>query len=109
MTLEELNEKIAIVNKTNPKYMNFFYNNKKIHFNLRLNNNMEDYISHYICVFETFYELPILQHIETNHYKQKTILDIGANIGNHTCFFENFLEFEKLICFEPHSEIVFCL
>ena len=28
-------------------------------------------------------------------------IDVGANIGNHTSFFENFLEFDRIIAFEP--------
>jgi hypothetical protein len=66
--------------------------------------NALDHITGVIAIFDNFYEFPILQDIEKKYPKHKTILDIGANIGNHACFFENFLEFEKLICFEPNPD-----
>ena len=32
---------------------------------------------------------------------QQTIVDVGANIGNHALFFSQFLRWERIICFEP--------
>jgi hypothetical protein len=87
--IEEINKRISIINQTNPKYVDFSYKNKNFHFNAKWNENFVDYIIKYIGVFETFYELPILQHIEKKHHKQKTILDIGANIGNLILYSSN--------------------
>ena len=36
-------------------------------------------------------------------YFNGTVLDIGANIGNHSLFFSNY--FYKVLSFEPHPKI----
>jgi FkbM family methyltransferase len=48
-----------------------------------------------------FFEAEILDYLAEYHRKQKTIVDIGANIGNHSVYFANFLEYENILCFEP--------
>ena len=49
-----------------------------------------------------FFEFEILDFIRDNYPIQRTIIDVGANIGNHALFFANFLQFyEYIICFEP--------
>ena len=49
----------------------------------------------------TFYEAEILHFLKQNFPKQRTIIDVGANIGNHALFFSKFLSPDRLICFEP--------
>jgi FkbM family methyltransferase len=49
----------------------------------------------------TFYEVDFLEWILKNYPKHKVILDIGANVGNHSIFFANILESSKVISFEP--------
>lgn len=60
-----------------------------------------DYISTVIRWNHRFYEPNLLAFIETNYHTQRTILDIGANIGNHSLFFAKFLEYDRIISFEP--------
>lgn len=48
-----------------------------------------------------FYEADILDYIRDTYPVQKTIVDAGANIGNHSVYFANFLQYERIVCFEP--------
>ena len=60
-----------------------------------------DFISNYIRWTGKFFEAGLLEYILDNHGDQKTVLDIGANIGNHSLFFSKFLRCEQVIAFEP--------
>lgn len=53
-----------------------------------------------------FFEKNFLEYVRINFAKQQTILDIGANIGNHSLFFSEFLEYDEIICFEPFAKNV---
>lgn len=64
----------------------------------------EEHISDEIRRTKTFYESEFLQYIETNYSIQKGIIDIGANIGNHSLFFSEFLEYDTIYSFEPFGE-----
>ena len=62
------------------------------------------YVSNKI-LSHSIYEKPqlelILEWLKTkNNIFDKTVLDIGANIGNHSLFFSDY--FSKCICFEPN-------
>lgn len=64
----------------------------------------DDYVSNKI-LSHSIYERPqlelILEWLKTkNNIFNKTIIDIGANIGNHSLFFSNY--FSKCISFEPN-------
>lgn len=49
-----------------------------------------------------FWEGDILDYIRDTFPVQKVVLDIGANIGNHTVYFATYLqEYTKIIAFEP--------
>src|SRR3989304_2766170 len=48
-----------------------------------------------------FYEIEILSYLEKHFPVHRTIVDIGANIGNHTVFFANFLPHRNIVAFEP--------
>ena len=50
-------------------------------------HNKLDYISRLISSNHNYYEHVFLNYIKTNHNNQKNIIDIGANIGNHSHFF----------------------
>jgi FkbM family methyltransferase len=60
-----------------------------------------EYISNVIRYQQTFFELPILEWVAINFPQQRTVLDIGANIGNHAYYFRRFVRLERLVCFEP--------
>lgn len=64
-----------------------------------------DHIADVIAKTNTFYEVSMLTFIE----KLKTpgiIIDIGANIGNHTVFFAKYTGCKKVIAIEPYKEAV---
>lgn len=52
-----------------------------------------------------FHELDLLEKIENLVKEDGVILDIGANIGNHTLFFCNILKAKKVYSFEPQKYI----
>ncbi len=47
-----------------------------------------------------FYEMGMLEAIR-EEAKSGTYLDVGANIGNHTLYFEKFCNSDRVIAFEP--------
>lgn len=63
-------------------------------------------ISDYMIYNQTFYEINFLNYIAKEYNKQTGILDIGANIGNHSLFFAKFLDCEMVYSFEPFPENV---
>ena len=52
----------------------------------------------------SFYEERMLNKIKSLNLKG-TYLDIGANLGNHSVYFSNFTDCERVLSFEPHPEI----
>lgn len=76
--------------------------NKKITINLHEN----EIVSSIINSSGGFFETKFLEFVRNNFQKQKTIVDIGANIGNHSLFFSEFLEHDEIICFEPFEKNV---
>jgi FkbM family methyltransferase len=60
-----------------------------------------DYVSRCIRFYNGFYELPFLEYIAIHFPEQHTILDIGANLGNHSLFFSKFMNCRRVFAFEP--------
>lgn len=48
-----------------------------------------------------YWEADILDYLRDNFNRQEVILDIGANIGNHSVYFARYLDYHKIFCFEP--------
>lgn len=48
-----------------------------------------------------FFEVEILEYIKGNFPVHGTIVDIGANIGNHSAYFASFLKYRQILAFEP--------
>lgn len=48
-----------------------------------------------------FYEAVILDYLRDQHPVQRTIVDAGANVGNHTAYFATFLVHDRIHAFEP--------
>lgn len=63
-----------------------------------------DLFSEHIRRTKDYYEASILDFIYLNLPMQKSIVDVGANIGNHSMYFARYLEFNKLYFFEPFKE-----
>jgi FkbM family methyltransferase len=76
----------------------FDHNGKHIKINIF---NDKEFISSNILNDKKFYEVQMLDQIAQHYPKHGTIVDAGANIGNHTVYFENYLSANKIISFEP--------
>lgn len=64
-----------------------------------------DGIQRLIVRNEDFYEANLLKLLKDKYIKENTvILDIGANIGNHTVFFSKVCKARKIFSFEPVEE-----
>ena len=68
--------------------------------------NNEDHIAKQIAMSGTFYELDLLEYMRSVRpwMKGDTAVDVGANIGNHSLYFGQFL-FEHVFSFEPNAEL----
>jgi FkbM family methyltransferase len=68
-----------------------------------------DWIYSNIKRTKAFYELDLLRYFQyAMANKSGCILDIGANIGNHSVYFGTYVS-EKVVCFEPNSTVIPCL
>lgn len=77
------------------------YYGKKINIYI---SDKEDFIQKSICKSKTFYEMEMLETVFKIIPPKGIILDIGANIGNHTLFFSSICGLETY-AFEPSSKI----
>jgi FkbM family methyltransferase len=62
----------------------------------------EEHISRLILTAGTFYELDLLKKAQEIYAPGTIIIDVGANIGNHTVFFAKVLG-AKVYAFEPNQ------
>ena len=53
--------------------------------------------------YNNFYEHELLTFLKKNCNNQKNIIDIGANIGNHSLFFAKYINCNKIFSFEPFA------
>ena len=53
---------------------------------------------------QDYFERPLLDYIQTYFPVHEVILDVGANIGNHTVYFAKYLKYIQIIAFEPIEE-----
>lgn len=79
-----------------------YYNNIPI--NIYIHNNKEDYLSRCINDYKQFYEYELLDFIKKRFPNQKNMIDIGANIGNHSLFFSKFIDCDYIYSFEPFEK-----
>lgn len=82
--------------------IDFTVNDNQIYFYLP---NTSDWIQKIIYSNNNFYEVEMLMDIYYRLGKNKTIVDIGANIGNHSVYFGKICEAERVFSFEPQKEI----
>lgn len=68
----------------------------------------DDYIPTKIVREEKYYELDFLKALARLHNPDTLILDVGANIGNHTLYF-SLVCGAKVVAFEPEPHNVLCL
>lgn len=64
-----------------------------------------DHLYRHICTYSTFYEIELLEYIafimKKSDIRNSIVIDVGANIGNHSIFFRTFLS-EYVIAVEPN-------
>ncbi|WP_313892570.1 FkbM family methyltransferase [Psychrobacillus sp.] len=92
------------MNKTNLKYEDtflFYYRDNIIKFYLP---NLRDYLQKKIYDNSNFYENVMLEDIRNRVKDSSEIIDIGANIGNHTIFFSSVCQC-KVHAFEPQTSV----
>ncbi len=82
-----------------PTDITSFYNNT-----LQLKGIKGEYIYEKVTQTGTFYEIEMLKYIQSLQLTN-TVLDIGANIGNHTLFFASQCNFSNVIAVEPYMPI----
>ncbi len=75
-----------------------FYNDKPTTLHIHAG---PDTISDYVRKWNCFYEHWFLDYIYKNHKDQNVIVDVGANIGNHSLFFATHLNYKHIHAFEP--------
>ena len=61
----------------------------------------DEMLSNAIVREQDYFEREILDLLADKYPQQDVILDIGANIGNHTSYFAQYLEYSTIIAFEP--------
>jgi len=79
--------------------VNINYNNDQTEMYIYTDPN--DYLSKMIKHYNNFYEYELLSFLQNNYNNQKNIIDIGANIGNHSLFFAKYIDCENIYAFEP--------
>lgn len=75
-----------------------YYNNHPTRIQIHADS---DTISDYIRRWNAFYEHYFLDYLYKHHKDQNVIVDIGANIGNHSLFFATHLNSKHIHAFEP--------
>jgi precorrin-6B methylase 2 len=62
-----------------------------------------DHLFNYFTNHRDFYELDLLQQAKALYRSGSHIIDVGANIGNHTVYFAKILS-AKVMAFEPFEK-----
>lgn len=75
------------------------------HYSIYLPNADIDYIQKKISTERQPYELEMLQDIQANVSVGDLVLDVGANIGNHTLYLAAIAEC-KVVSFEPNASLI---
>lgn len=100
--LEELTIDIGKSKTENINIVDFYYEEMEIKFYLPILN---DFIQSIIYENNSFYELGMLEDVRKRIGENKIIIDIGANIGNHSVFFSKVCKAKKVYSFEPQKNI----
>lgn len=77
----------------------FSFEGKDVHFNFPL---PDDLLARKIIDQKGFYELAMLQHMREYLVPGCVVLDIGANLGNHSVFIGKYCNPSQVHAFEPH-------
>jgi FkbM family methyltransferase len=63
-----------------------------------------DHIGKIIRNYKTYYEHDMLKYLKANYRNSGAIVDLGANIGNHTVFFAKYLKCTEVVAIEPEAK-----
>ncbi|MGB5823286.1 MAG: FkbM family methyltransferase [Proteocatella sp.] len=102
---KEIIDSLASVKKIESKYLDIVEFNYK-HINVKFYTPIkDDFIQRLIYENKTFYEIGMLEDIRKRIGNNKIIVDIGANIGNHTVYFAKICKAKQVYSFEPQKNI----
>jgi len=101
---EELRKNTRDDNQIKVELTELIYHEHKINFA----SASDDYIPGKIKKEARFYESIFLEYLSQYHKKNGLIIDVGANIGNHSIFFGKILQAE-VIAIEPEPHNAFFL
>ena len=65
----------------------------------------DDFVARRIRDSGTFYEIDLLQYLARMGIRGAVVIDVGAQIGNHSVFFGNFLA-QRVIAVEPNPAVL---
>lgn len=65
-----------------------------------------DTIQDYIFQANTFYEVPLLERVAALLPEDARIVDVGANIGNHSVYFSRICQARNIWVLEPNPEVI---
>lgn len=104
-SLDELLRLAKVSMLEDGKYINFPHFDEDIR--MCLPNAAHDFVQKRILMGNTFFELPLLKRVETMNVvgPESTVLDIGANIGNHSVYFGKVLKAGQVISVEPQNRV----
>lgn len=88
--------------RTNPRFSSFQYKDQQIHLAYTGRNPTIERVQ----MRGLFYEQPDLECIADYVKSGSVCVDVGANTGNHTVFFEKILTASKVIPIEPNPETI---
>lgn len=89
-------------NKPKSTKVEFSYSGKIVKFILP---ELSDWIQKIIFTTRNFYEVEMLEDIKNRVGRDKTIVDIGANIGNHSVFLAKICDAKMVYSFEPQPKV----
>lgn len=91
-----------------PDQFQFSHRNKLVNINF-IPLHQWEYIAAQIVASQNFYESPMLDYIADTYPEHGTIVDIGANLGNHHLYFQHFLKAKQYLAFEPMKDVFITL
>ena len=93
------------VNAVKENGYKFRFERYGMNFEFYLPHYEEDLLQHIIVNYANFYENVELDYLRKEIIpRDAVVLDIGANIGNHTVFFGKVCGAKRIYCFEPVHE-----
>jgi FkbM family methyltransferase len=105
-TFDDIKKLLLETDLNSEKQYNHIYNFKydQININFYL-PNLNDHIQKLIYYNRNFYEEAMLKDIKERLNPGSFIIDVGANVGNHTVYFAKICNASKVYSFEPQKDV----